>query len=220
MSALGMPAEIAGAVNDVCAKVKMAVKEHVNKHGGYKYVSVDKFYEDMGPLMAEAGLFLVMNEAAAESDGKWLTLTFHIYLYHKSGAAFGPVVRSQGVLANGPQAYAAAQSFAEKYFIRQLFKVPTGEDDTDADSHGKAPIPVTAPKRAPKAETVTLLSADESSRERDVLLKNLTLCTSSDEMLAWAQNTAHLRNKLHTADREALKAAYLDLQKSLKKEAA
>jgi hypothetical protein len=212
-----MPAEIAGAVNDVCTKVKMAVKEHVNKHGGYKYVSVDKFYEDMGPLMAEAGLFLVMNEAASESDGKWLTLTFAIYLYHKSGKAFGPIMRSQGVMANGPQAYAAAQSFAEKYFIRQLFKVPTGEEEADADSQGKAPIPASKKLNAHKVDAGT------SAVAKDAAIMAISMAQSVEILESWAVDAKVAMDRMAEADvaevRKAYKAKHTEL-KSQQKEAA
>lgn len=214
---LVMPAEIAGAVNDVCTKVKMAVKEHVNKHGGYKYVSVDKFYEDMGPLMAEAGLFLVMNEAQSESDGKWLTLTFHIYLYHKSGKAFGPVVRSQGVMANGPQAYAAAQSFAEKYFIRQLFKVPTGEEDADADSQGKAQIP------AGKKVNGHKVSPETSAVARDAAIMAIGMAQNLEILQSWGVDHKVEMDRMSADDvaevRKAFKAKHDEL-KAKQKEAA
>lgn len=212
---LVMPAEIAGAVNDVCTKVKMAVKEHVNKHGGYKYVSVDKFYEDMGPLMAEAGLFLVMNEAQSESDGKWLTLTFHIYLYHKSGKAFGPVVRSQGVMANGPQAYAAAQSFAEKYFIRQLFKVPTGEEEADADSQGKTQIP------ASKKPASNKVSPELSASARAVAIEAIGMTQTLEILQSWGVDAKAEMDRMQPDDLAAVRAAFKRRHDELKqKEAA
>lgn len=213
---LTMPPEIAAPVVEVCTAVKKAVKEHVNKHGGYKYVSIDKFYEDMGPLLAEHGLIIMMNERAVESDGKWLNLSFDFYIYHKSGKQFGPVTRSQGVLANGPQAYAAAQSFAEKYFMRQLFKIPTGEEDADGDSQtNKAPIPAKQ-----KPASVELLSVADSARERDTLLASLTLCTSREGLLEWSNSTSKLRERMHRADVEVLQSAFKDQQAELKGKAA
>lgn len=213
---LTMPPEIAAPVNEVCLDVKKAVKEHINKHGGYKYVSIDKFYEDMGPLLAAHGLIIMMNERSAESDGKWLNLAFDFYIYHKSGKHFGPVTRSQGVLANGPQAYAAAQSFAEKYFMRQLFKIPTGEEDADGDSQtNKAPIPAKA-----KPAAVELMSAADSARERDTLLASLTLCASREALLKWAESTSKLRERMHKSDVDVLEAEFGNIQRELKGKAA
>jgi hypothetical protein len=212
-----MPPDIALSINEICAKVKMAVKEHLNKHGGYKYVSYDRFLEDIGPLMAEAGLILVMHEAEAVSDGKWLTLTFHIYLYHKSGKAYGPVVRSQGVLANGPQAYAAAQSFAEKYFIRQLFKVPTGEEETDLDSHAKTQIPASKKPASNKADDKT------SAVAKDAAIMAISMAQTLEILQSWGVDHKAEMEKMTDADvaevRKAFKAKHDEL-KAQQKEAA
>ena len=60
-----MPPEIAKAIVAVKAKVKMLGKEDENRFGKFKFVSVDQFYEMIGPLMAEAGLLIVTDEAEA-----------------------------------------------------------------------------------------------------------------------------------------------------------
>jgi hypothetical protein len=143
---LVMPPEIASSIVKVAGNIKMVVKDHLNKHGGYNYASVDNFYSDMGPILSDAGLIILMNELESKSDGKWLHITFAIHIYHSSGKSYGPVIRTQGVMANGPQAYAAAQSFTEKYFLRSLFKIPTGEAETDADAQAKQPIPASSVK--------------------------------------------------------------------------
>ena len=100
------------------------------------------------PLMAEAGLFDMLIEASSKTvvrvgnyDKKitWLECEYDIYLYHESGISFGPLRRMIQVIASGPQAYASAQSFVEKYFLRSLFKVATG--DADADDHPKEELP-------------------------------------------------------------------------------
>ena len=54
-------------------------------------------------------------------------------LYHTSGTSYGPIHRKMMVAATGPQAFGSSQSYIEKYFLRALFKVPTGETDADAD---------------------------------------------------------------------------------------
>lgn len=216
--ALLMPPEIAAPVIGVCKKVKVAVKEHVNKHGGYKYVSVDKFYEDMGPLLAEAGLIIMMHERAVESDGKWLNVTYDIYLISEGGKTYGPVTRTQGVLANGPQAYAAAQSFAEKYFMRQLFKIPTGEEEADADSQPRSQIPATKKTTTPAAEAYP---ADASAQARDACLSIVTMAKTVSELRQWAVDNNAVLAKMLDADRDAVRKAYAEHEKVLKqKEAA
>ena len=148
-----MPPEIAKAIVEVMAQVKPLGKEGENKFQKYNYTSVDQFYEAVGPLMAKAGIFTLPFEASMVVDkrettddyGKtktsvWLSATYDIYIYHASGAQFGPIQRSIQVPASGAQAYAAAQSFVGKYFLRDIFKVSTGDDD-DVDAQTKRPLP-------------------------------------------------------------------------------
>lgn len=149
-----MPPEIAKAIVAVMKKVRAIRKDADNKQGGYKYVSVDQFYEEVREAMAEAGIFTLTHEdsivveakKSVDSYGKervsnWMTGIYHIWIYHESGAAYGPVKREMKVVASGPQAYGSAPSFVEKYFLRALLKIATG--DVDADSHPQDGLPQT-----------------------------------------------------------------------------
>lgn len=154
-----MPAEIAKAIIAIKKQVKSLRKDEENKFARFQYASVDAFYEAIGPLMAEAGLFVMTEEASTQTDRRetsddtgrtktanWLLTNYELTLYHESGIGWGPIHRSIMVAATGPQAYGAGQSYVEKYFLRGLFKVPTG--DTDADSHIQAGLPV--PRQRPR----------------------------------------------------------------------
>lgn len=147
-----MPADLAKAIVKVMGEVKKLGKDTRNDHGRYNYVSVDQFFDQIGKLMSEAGMFVVVNETDCEtairttvdSYGKekssaWLTSHYDIFLYHESGAEYGPIKRTIQVSASGPQSYGSAISFVEKYFLRSLFKIPTGEQDADADAHEGLP---------------------------------------------------------------------------------
>lgn len=148
-----MPPEIAKAIIAVMAKIKPLDKDAGGSGGiRYKYVSVDQFYELVGRSMAEAGIFLVAFEQGIDirvrsstddrggvRESTWLSIVFDLMIYHESGAEFGPIQRSTQVVASGPQAYASAQSFVEKYFLRALFKIPTGDSEPDAEP--KHPLP-------------------------------------------------------------------------------
>jgi hypothetical protein len=137
-----MPIEIIKAIVAVTSKVKKLGKEGNNAFQRYKFTSVDQFYEAMGPLMAEHGLCDVAfersvsvetrettNDKGETKRGVWLTAEYDFVLYHDSGACSPPISRTITVQATGAQSYASAQSYAEKYFIRNLFKVPTGDVD-------------------------------------------------------------------------------------------
>jgi hypothetical protein len=149
-----MPPEIAKAIISVMKAVRAIGKDAKTDFGRkYAYVSVDAFYEQIGPLMAANGIFdlvleqsldvqmrVTVDEYNKEKKANWLIGVYHIYVYHDSGVFYGPIKREMQVRADGPQAYGSAPSYLEKYFLRQLFKVPTG--DADADNHPQEGIPL------------------------------------------------------------------------------
>lgn len=201
--------KIDAALAKAQAELENPTKDATNPHFRSKYATLDAGLNIVRSVLSKHGISVT--QPTGFEDGV-------LMLYTRLACA-GQWIQAEYPVSQFPvkqQELGSCLTYTRRYSLFSLVGI-AGEEDDDANA---ATSPTPAPKRAPKAETVQLLSADESSRERDVLLKNLTLCTSFDEMLAWAQNTAQLRNKLHTADREVLKSAYLDLQKSLKKEAA
>jgi hypothetical protein len=150
-----MPPAIIKAIIGVMSEVKKLAKEGNNIFQRYKFTSVDQFYEALGPLMASHGLMDIALEQSVEVEVRevaddrgimkksaWLIAIYEFWLFHESGASYGPITRRIQVLALGPQSYASAQSFAEKYFLRNLFKVPTGDvDEVDASQQVGLPAP-------------------------------------------------------------------------------
>lgn len=141
---LVMPPEIAKAVLVVAKQVRQLGKDEENKFAHFNYVSVDKFYAVIGPLMADAGLFVVVEEDGCEikagsEKGAWLTADYSMTIYHESGVGFGPIHRRIVLSATGPQAFGSGLSYVEKYFLRGLFKIPTGESDADGDPQNGMP---------------------------------------------------------------------------------
>lgn len=147
-----MPPAIAKAIISVNKKVKSLPKDDENKFARFRYTSVDAFYEAIGPLMAEAGIFVFCDEVETQivrregmdDQGRsritnWLVTKYELLVYHESGAGWGPICRQMMVAATGPQAYGVGQSYVEKYFLRGLFKVPTGEGDADAEPKTELP---------------------------------------------------------------------------------
>lgn len=163
-----MPTEIAKAIVAVSKEVRQLGKDQDNKFARFKYVSVDKFYEEIGQLMAKHGLFDVIDEIRMQADRRettndqgqvkaavWITTEYDIWLYHESGAEFGPLSRSIMVQATGPQAFGSGVSYVEKYFLRSLFKVPTGEEDADAAPQEELPTTQRATRATPVAKYIT-----------------------------------------------------------------
>jgi hypothetical protein len=149
-----MPAEIAAAIIKVEGQVKQLGADEKNEHARYNYVSIDKFYSVIGPLMAEAGLALLINETSSEirtserTDERtgatkmvsWLFVQYELQFMHTSGMMSPPLRRSCALPISGPQAFGAAQSYIEKQFLRQVFKIPTGDKDADETAQsGDAP---------------------------------------------------------------------------------
>lgn len=169
-----MPPEIAKAIIKVKGQIQRLEKDATNPFGRYKYTSVDQFFEEVGHPMAEAGLFVICHEISTEvrqmstsSDSgqtktsNWLICEYDLVIYHESGAEFGPMRRKIQVVASGPQAYGAGASYVEKYFLRSLFKIPTGDTRDDADSQPQERLPKRDERPAPANER----NLDDERRE-------------------------------------------------------
>jgi hypothetical protein len=146
------PVEIAKAIIAVKKQIKQIGSDERNEHGRYNYVSVDKFYDRFGKMMAEAGLALIIDEtdsdikAGGKEGNAWLFAHYELRFVHESGAVSPSLRRSLAMPISGPQAYGAAQSYIEKQFLRQVFKIPTGEKDADETAQTDAPPPRQAPR--------------------------------------------------------------------------
>lgn len=159
-----IPAEVATAICDVMAGVRMLAKDDTNPHQRYDFVSTDKFLAAVNPLCVKAGLVILQDEASTEivpgAEGKagWLFARYSFLLAHRSGQTWGPLYRTVMVPANGAQAYGSAQSYALKQLMRSVFQIPTGDKD-DADLQDKEALPQQprqakrpAPQREPEPE--------------------------------------------------------------------
>lgn len=190
---------IARSIVNVSRDVRQLGVDDRNKHGGYDFVSVDKFYAAVGPIMAQHGLATLSDVVSSEiietdSDDKvrlHLFVQYDIYLIHESGDVHGPIRRDVTVVASGPQSYAAAESFAMKYFLRSTFKIPTGDKD-DADLQEKVDLPVKA--RPPASAKSGVDSAVKMFVEE--IRAKLEGGVTPEEFFAWsgeAKNAQRLR---------------------------
>lgn len=144
-----MPQAITEAVLEVMAGVKKLAQNERNDHGGYTFASVDDFYEMVRPLMATAGLWVFPEEIATsfratqsgQNTSTWLVVKFEFSFFHKSGVQWDhrPVRTIMANAAMGPQAFGAAASYADKFFLRALFRIATGELEIDHGVDGALP---------------------------------------------------------------------------------
>lgn len=180
-SVTSLPKDIASAIVTVKGQVRALGYDEKNQHGGYRYVSVDKFYDTLGQTMAKAGLFVLMDEIASDvkegASGKpWLFVRYEIRFAHASGALSHPVHRSLAQPISGPQSFGAAQSYIEKQFLRQVFKIPTGEKDADAEDNSETAEPVRAAparKAAPPSSVETPSKPTIDKEQLRVRLKTM-----------------------------------------------
>lgn len=219
---LPMPPEIAKSIVKVMGEVKKLSKDETNKHGGYKYVSVDQFFELVGRLMADAGIFDVVEEVESSIEiretvdqyGKtkksaWLSTKYEIFIYHESGAVYGPLHRQQQVAATGPQSYGASEAFVEKYFLRNLFKVSTGEKD--ADDQPQEGLPSEA-KWSGRAGANAREEEDQAARFYVTQSKErFTKIEDIQQLREWWESQKSVMNDLFNGKDDPL---YIDLRKA------
>lgn len=221
-----MPPEIAKAIIAVKKQIKQIGVTDKNDHANYKYVSVDRFYEIIGHMMAEAGLAVLINESESEvrinetTDAKgalrktaWLFASYELTWLHENGAiSMLPMRRSLALPMSGPQAYGAAQSYVEKQFLRQVFKVPTGDKDADDlapsdDAPGRArtqEAPRTA-RSAPGREPAAAASADaknEANKRWTEIKDAIAACNTIPDLdgIEWMPAWAACHGKIVVAD--------------------
>lgn len=208
-----MPASVAKGVIATTRGVGKLYRSERNNFAEYNYVSIDSFYEALGPLMADAGIFVIIDEVRAVIDKGMLSCEYEIFLVSEEGGMYGPIKTNVTVKAQGPQAYASAKSYAEKYFLRQIFKVPTGEK-VDADMHDKDTLPNLEPqvKRMPK---------DASAAKRDELINGLSSCQTVDDLKAWEKaNNNGIKRQLWDTDAAAIDDQYELVKSTLTKKVA
>ena len=135
-----MPASIVQAVAKIQRAVQSVKRDGRNAHGGYEYASTDAIYAAISAKMGEAGLTILTLEDDPEIktvDGpkgpqRWCRFKFRFILATEDGTwTDASCARTLYMQVLGPQTHMAAQSYAEKTFLRSLFKLPTGDLDLD-----------------------------------------------------------------------------------------
>lgn len=130
------PITISNSLFEIQSKVKRLVHDSENNYQSYKYVSVDAYYEFIRPLLNDAGLMIIPNEedAGLSPDGKTLKVVLAFTMLHKDGDVWEfPIRRTVYLPYTGAQSCGSALSYADKFIMRTLFKIPTGEYEAEAD---------------------------------------------------------------------------------------
>lgn len=131
---------IVRAVCRLMSVVTSVKKSQKNQHGGYMFASTDDIYAALTHKMGEVGLMMITREDSCEvvrveKDGKtaqWARISYSFVLATEEGTwADQGARRTLYIQVTGAQTFQAAQSYAEKSFLRSLVKLPTGDMDLD-----------------------------------------------------------------------------------------
>jgi len=129
------PKIIAKAMGEIQKNIPQLVYDARNEFAGYDYVSIDGYYAQLRPLLSEHGIQIVPTEerSGISADGKTLKVTFAFYVLHESGEIWNfPIRHSVFVPYQGAQSAGSAMSYADKFVMRTLFKIPTGDQEPEA----------------------------------------------------------------------------------------
>jgi hypothetical protein len=134
----GMLAAILKTINQV-PSLKKADR---NKHGGYNYVSIDDYYKEVATIAAANGIHWHPKEIQAPelhiiSMKQAQTVAAFRYSFtisHGEESVQNYFTCTIYHPFQGAQTSGSAMSYAEKLFMRTVFKVQTGEGDADASS--------------------------------------------------------------------------------------
>mgnify|MGYP001419002761 CR=1 FL=1 len=136
---------IVKAICDIQRTVQAVKKSQKNVHGGYMFASTDDIYAALTHKMGEVGLAVMTLEDSCEivrvdKDGKtsqWARITYSFILATAEATwSAAHARRTLFIQVTGAQTFQAAQSYAEKSFLRSLFKMPTGDMDLDSMPQG------------------------------------------------------------------------------------
>lgn len=225
-----------------------------NQHGGYNYVSIDDYYEKVAKIAAANGVTWKSREISSEviTVGEKADRNGNVVpvLALKTKYEFDVLAGHETLHTNffsctilhplqGAQTAGSSLSYADKLFMRTVFKVVTGEGDADAsDSNAFDQFFEEAPKK-PKPKGLThsietthtkpstpvpvLESEGEDPVSLSEFMKNvvetfLPMATTNEELVDFWNHNEHNFEALKSEDADTYKvlvAAFKRRRKSL-----
>ena len=189
------------AIATVMATVGSVEKRGRNDFHRYDYATAADIAHALQKKMAEAGLVIIptQRELSLMDDGNVLAIRFAFSVEHESGDRLDERPEFTGMSAarnskGGFDDKAANKCLtaASKYFVLNLFKIPTG-DYHDADGEEDKPKqsgqtkPRNDPKPEPKPEmTAEQRSADYAQKQIDYLKS----CNTHQDLFEWQDTEA------------------------------
>lgn len=141
-----IPKSIVKAICEIKKSLDAVSKSQRNTHGGYMFSSTDDIYAALARKMGQVGLVILPLEERCDivriekegKDGKphtvqWAHLEYSFIIATDEDTWTDPrAKRTLYIQVTGPQTFQAATSFAEKAYLRSLFKIPSGDMDLDS----------------------------------------------------------------------------------------
>lgn len=211
-----MHPSIVTAICKIQASLGAVHKSQRNQHGGYQFASTDDIYAALTKKMGEVGLAIVPLEIGheivrveKEKNGQkevvqWLRAEFGFILATTEATWHHPSAkRSLYIQVTGPQTHQAAQSYAEKAFLRSLFKLPTGDMDLDSMPQGESEDDQVALSQPRKRKSSSGAKKDGTAELYNEIRAKVAGATSPD----WLQQV----RTLYADDWQTLPAKWVEL---------
>lgn len=127
-----------GGINEKLVKIQHELKAPKDQHNGfgnYNYRSLENILESVKPLLAEAGLSIILSDDIAEVGGRVYvkaTATISDVAESISNTAYAREDESKKGMSD-PQITGACSSYARKYAVQGLFAIDDSKDpDTES----------------------------------------------------------------------------------------
>lgn len=127
-----------GGINEKLVKIQHELKAPKDQHNGfgnYNYRSLENILESVKPLLAEAGLSIILSDDIAEVGGRVYvkaTATISDGAESISNTAYAREDESKKGMSD-PQITGACSSYARKYAVQGLFAIDDSKDpDTES----------------------------------------------------------------------------------------
>lgn len=159
-------------IPEVMKKISAVSKDRKNAQQGFQYRGIDDVMNELHPIMAECGLFVVPYVVSEDRElGTSKNGSRMVYVRQRIRFTFfttdGSSVEAEVIgeaMDSGDKASNKALSIGLKYAMLQLFCIPTEEEkDPDAES----PALPQQPKQQPKKPATKLKGGDSTPAEKE-----------------------------------------------------
>lgn len=126
------------ALFNVQQKCGIIGKDAENPHFKSEYVSLEKLWTTIKPLLALNNLMVIQTPGNVK-DGR---LTMETAVIHVPTGEFMISAGEMPVGKEGPQAVGSAITYARRYFLASVLSVVAGDEDDDGEAaEGRKPLP-------------------------------------------------------------------------------